>query len=77
MDLTPVKKLSSCDPAVCVSCGNCSRCSYLAIELDDELHPVVDPARCVGCSICTRKCISGALSMRDRSAEELEVLRED
>jgi NADPH-dependent glutamate synthase beta subunit-like oxidoreductase/dihydroorotate dehydrogenase/ferredoxin len=77
MDLTPVKKLSSCDTTLCVSCGNCSRCSYLAIELDDELHPVVDPARCVGCSICTRKCISGALSMKDRTAEELAVLRED
>jgi len=77
MDLTPIKKLSSCDAALCVSCGNCTRCSYLAIDLDADRHPVVDPARCVGCSICTQKCISGALSMRERTAEELAVLRED
>ena len=77
MDLTPVKKLSACDATLCVSCGNCTRCSYLAIDLDADRHPVVDPARCVGCSICTQKCISGALSMRARTAEELAVLKED
>ena len=77
MDLTPIKKVSSCDADLCVSCGNCTRCSYLAISMDDDRHPVIDPALCIGCSICTRKCISGALSMRVRSDAELAVLRED
>jgi dihydropyrimidine dehydrogenase (NAD+) subunit PreA len=77
MDLTPVKKLSSCDAELCVSCGNCTRCSYFAISMDDDRHPVIDPALCIGCSICTKKCISGALSMRVRSDAELAVLVED
>ena len=77
MDLTPVKKISSADAAVCVSCGNCTRCSYFAISMDDDQHPVIDPALCIGCSICTKKCISGALSMRDRTEKELSVLKED
>ncbi len=77
MDLTPVKKISSGDADLCVSCGNCTRCSYFAISMDDDRHPVIDPALCIGCSICTKKCISGALSMRDRSSQELAVLKED
>jgi len=77
MDLTPVKGISACDSALCVSCGNCTRCSYFAIGLDADRHPVIDPALCIGCSICTQKCISGALSMRTRSAAELDKLVED
>jgi dihydropyrimidine dehydrogenase (NAD+) subunit PreT len=77
MDLPAVKGISSCDAALCVRCGNCTRCSYLAIDLDDDRHPVIDPARCIGCSICTQKCISGALRMRDRTATELAQLVED
>jgi dihydropyrimidine dehydrogenase (NAD+) subunit PreA len=77
MDLSPTKKISACDTSLCVSCGNCTRCSYFAIELDASLHPVTDPERCVGCSICAKKCISGALRMRDRTATELAALKED
>jgi NADPH-dependent glutamate synthase beta subunit-like oxidoreductase/dihydroorotate dehydrogenase/Pyruvate/2-oxoacid:ferredoxin oxidoreductase delta subunit len=76
MDLSPTKRISAVDSDLCVSCGNCSRCSYLAVSLDDKGHPVIDPERCVGCSICAKKCISGALFMRDRSPEELANLRE-
>ncbi|MBW2525342.1 MAG: FAD-dependent oxidoreductase [Deltaproteobacteria bacterium] len=77
MDLSPQKKISACDTSLCVSCGNCARCSYFAIELDEHHHPVTNPERCVGCSICAKKCISGALRMRDRTQEEIEALRED
>lgn len=77
MDLPATKRISACDTALCVSCGNCSRCSYFAIELDAALHPVTDPARCVGCSICAKKCISGALRMRDRTPAEAAALKED
>jgi len=77
MDLSPLKGISSCTADLCMSCGNCTRCSYHAISLDEELHPVVDPEKCIGCSLCTRKCFSGALSMRERTPEELAVLKED
>ena len=76
MDLPARKKISSVHEEVCVSCGNCTRCSYLAISLDDNKHPRVDPSLCVGCSICTKKCISGALYMRERSPQELAALCE-
>jgi dihydropyrimidine dehydrogenase (NAD+) subunit PreT len=76
MALTPVKKISEANPPLCVSCGNCARCPYLAIMLDEKGLPHTDPARCIGCSICAKKCFTGAISMRVRSAEELSVLKE-
>ncbi len=77
MALTPVKKLSQADPNYCVSCGNCARCPYLAIRLDEQGIPLTDPALCIGCSICAQKCFTGAISMRQRSAYELDVLKEN
>jgi dihydropyrimidine dehydrogenase (NAD+) subunit PreA len=77
MALSSVKRISEVDPELCVSCGNCARCPYLAIELDDRGVPHTDPARCIGCSICAKKCFIGAISMRVRSPEELAILREN
>jgi len=76
MALSPVKKISTFDYDLCVSCGNCARCPYLAIELDEHGLPHTDPARCIGCSICAQKCYVGAITMRTRSAEELALLVE-
>ena len=76
MALSPVKKLSDFNQDLCTSCGNCARCPYLAIQLDDQGHPHSDPAKCIGCSICAKKCFTGAITMRDRSPEELAVLVE-
>ncbi len=76
MALTPVKKISDGSPSLCVSCGNCARCPYLAITLDEKGMPHTDPARCIGCSICAKKCFTGAISMRVRSVEELSALKE-
>ncbi len=76
MELTPVKKLSSFDHELCVSCGNCARCPYFAIELDEQGLPHSDPALCIGCSICAKKCFVGAITMRERTSEELEMLLE-
>lgn len=77
MALTPIKKISDVNKDLCESCGNCTRCPYLAITLDADRHPVTDPARCIGCSICVQKCFAKALFMRPRTAEETRVLRED
>ncbi len=76
MALTPVKKISSIDQEMCVLCGNCVRCPYLAIEPNEQGHLQTDPARCIGCSICAQKCFVGAISMRERTPAELEVLVE-
>ncbi len=77
MELSAEKKISDCDDELCLSCGNCSRCPYQAIALDENRHPQTDPARCVGCSICVQKCFSGALAMRARRPDEKAALRED
>jgi NADPH-dependent glutamate synthase beta subunit-like oxidoreductase/dihydroorotate dehydrogenase/ferredoxin len=77
MALSPVKKISDPDPALCVSCGNCARCPYLAITLDDKGIPHTDPALCIGCSICAKKCFVGAITMRARNPEELAALKEN
>lgn len=76
MELTPKKRISSVNKDLCMSCGNCSRCSYGAITLDAERHPTFNAEHCVGCSICTQKCFAGALSMRERTAQELAMLKE-
>jgi NADPH-dependent glutamate synthase beta subunit-like oxidoreductase/dihydroorotate dehydrogenase/Pyruvate/2-oxoacid:ferredoxin oxidoreductase delta subunit len=76
MALSPVKKISSFNYELCTSCGNCGRCPYLAIHLDEKDQPHSDPARCVGCSICAKKCFTGAISMRERTPEELAMLVE-
>jgi dihydropyrimidine dehydrogenase (NAD+) subunit PreA len=76
MSLTPVKKISEAEPLLCVSCGNCARCPYLAIKLDETGIPHTDPALCIGCSICAKKCFTGAINMRARSTNELSLLVE-
>ena len=77
MALSPVKKISSFNYDLCSGCGNCARCPYLAIQLDDKGLPHSDPALCIGCSICAKKCFTGAISMRERSPEELALLIEN
>ncbi|MCU0293401.1 MAG: FAD-dependent oxidoreductase [Thermoanaerobaculaceae bacterium] len=76
MELPSTKPVSAVDEELCQHCGNCTRCPYLAITLDERKVPRTDPARCIGCSICAQKCFSGALSMRERTAEELAALTE-
>ncbi|MBN2361983.1 MAG: FAD-dependent oxidoreductase [Deltaproteobacteria bacterium] len=70
MALTPTKQIPTAQSELCLSCGNCTRCSYLAVALDEEKHPTFDASRCIGCSLCVQKCFSGALSMRDRTPAE-------
>ena len=76
MALSPVKKISEFSYDLCTSCGNCARCPYLAIQLDEGGHPHSDAARCIGCSICAKKCFVGAITMRERRPEELALLVE-
>jgi dihydropyrimidine dehydrogenase (NAD+) subunit PreT len=77
MALSPVKKISEIDVAQCVACGNCTRCPYLAISVDEQHHLQTDPAKCIGCSICVLKCFVGAITMRERTAAEHSALREN
>lgn len=77
MALTPTKKISDYNYDLCVSCGNCAHCPYLAITLDENFRPHTDASKCIGCSICAQKCFTGAITMRERTAEELAVLVEN
>ena len=76
MALPPRKQISSPEHTLCLQCGNCSRCPYLAISHDADGYPVTDAARCIGCSICSLKCFAQAITMRERTAEELAALKE-
>lgn len=77
MALTPIKKISSFDYDLCVSCGNCARCPYMAITLDEKWLPFSDASHCIGCSLCAQKCLVGAITMRERTSQELAILREN
>jgi ferredoxin len=76
MALSPTKAISAVHEELCLSCGNCTRCPYLAIKLDEEKHPVTDASKCIGCGICALKCFSGALYLRERTEEEAAALSE-
>jgi len=75
-DLTAEKKISDVTAELCQHCGNCTRCPYLAISLDDDKVPSTDASKCIGCSICSQKCFSGALHMRERTKKEKALLSE-
>lgn len=77
MDLPSKKSISDVHEELCLSCGNCTRCPYLAITLNEDKKPVTDASKCIGCGICTMKCFSGALYLRERNQEETAALRED
>ncbi len=77
MDLSPVKQVSEANDDLCVGCGNCARCPYLAIELDAMHKPHTDPSLCIGCTICAQKCFVGAMGMRVRTPAELAALKEN
>ncbi len=70
MDLSPVKQIPECDYDLCMHCGNCSHCGYMAVSTGEK-GPVFDPHKCVGCTFCTKLCFSGALKMRQRVASEI------
>lgn len=76
MALSPVKKISSPDRNLCLQCGNCARCPYLAISMNAEGYPETRADRCVGCGICALKCFSLAITMRERTADEAAALKE-
>jgi len=76
MALPSRKQVSHVAEELCTRCGNCTRCPYLAIALDERKVPRTDPSRCVGCSFCTLMCFAGALALRDRTPEEAAALVE-
>ena len=77
MDLSSEKKISDSNHELCVQCGNCLRCPYFAINWNEERFPQTDPAKCIGCKMCNYLCFTGAISMRDRTALEKEILVEN
>ncbi|MFH1184394.1 MAG: FAD-dependent oxidoreductase [Chloroflexota bacterium] len=77
MALSPIKKISEIEMAICVRCGNCTRCPYLAISVDENDRLRTDASKCIGCSICALKCFVGAITMRARTPAELTALREN
>ncbi len=76
MDLDDEKRISDQDQDLCVQCGNCTRCPYLAIEMDEDDYPETDPELCIGCGMCVKLCPVDAIELRERTAEEAEMLSE-
>ncbi|MBD3224204.1 MAG: NAD(P)-binding protein [Caldithrix sp.] len=65
-DLPPIHKIPQVYEDWCEQCGNCTRCSYNAVRLNDDRIPQFDAERCVGCSFCVQNCFAGALTMVER-----------
>lgn len=75
--LPATKKLPGVIRDLCEHCGNCTRCPYQAVTLDEQTCPVFDPALCVGCSLCAQKCFAAAIRMRERTSAELAAFIEE
>lgn len=73
MDLPAKKLMPDVLEELCTHCGNCTRCSYMALSFDENKIPRTDYSRCVGCSICVQKCFTQALYMRERQEFEVGV----
>ncbi|MDD2331877.1 MAG: FAD-dependent oxidoreductase [Candidatus Cloacimonetes bacterium] len=67
MDLPKQSKVSALKEELCVHCGNCSRCPYLAITMNEKRLPQIDEDKCIGCSLCVQKCFAGALYMKEKT----------
>lgn len=74
--LSAKKKIPDVIEELCIHCGNCTTCGYLAVKLNKYKIPEFDASKCVGCSICVQKCPSKALYMRKRTRKEEAVLKE-
>jgi len=74
MDLDGTKQISNCTDDLCVQCGNCTRCPYLAISLNADGYPETDPSKCIGCSLCVLQCPAKALRLRDRTPKEKQAM---
>ncbi len=71
MDLSPVKRIPEINRDLCTDCGNCTRCSYFGLIREADGTIKAHAENCVGCTICAQKCMAKAITMRDRTAEEL------
>ena len=74
--LTARKMIPAVTAVLCEHCGNCTRCPYQAIALNNKKVPTFDAARCIGCSLCAQKCFAGAIAMRPRTTAEAAAFDE-
>jgi len=59
------------DEKLCTACEICiDRCQFKALKIEDD-HCIVDRTFCFGCGLCVTSCSSGALSLCQKSVEEL------
>jgi NAD-dependent dihydropyrimidine dehydrogenase PreA subunit len=66
------------DPDTCIACGMCAdeRCPMEAIEAKGEIFRV-NLDKCIGCGVCALTCPSGALSLRRKAEDEIDIPPED
>lgn len=62
------------DADLCVACGVCAdeRCPMEAIEQKDEAYEV-NRERCIGCGVCEVTCPSGALTLKRKEEDEIDL----
>ena len=77
MELSSKKMISECNTDLCLQCGNCLRCPYMAISFNQDKYPTTEPEKCIGCMMCNFQCFTGALTMRERTPDEAAALKEE
>lgn len=62
------------DVDLCTMCGDCAKaCTVRALEISKEGRVTVEPPYCVNCGACKVACPEGAISLTNKTAEELVV----
>jgi Pyruvate/2-oxoacid:ferredoxin oxidoreductase delta subunit len=55
------------DPTLCDDCSDCvERCAFQAREMVDRTF-AYDSSKCFGCGLCVSKCLTGAITLTQRS----------
>jgi heterodisulfide reductase subunit A1 len=66
-------EIPSINQLLCTKCGECIKCPFEALSLNESGRIVVDPIICTGCGRCTELCQNGAIQIAGFTKTQLKA----